>query len=154
MIFKISKVKIESLFGAQRNVPVLASKVPHAQKGGLIGHPVLGPGTWECGRREVCPQRVEPRAHTQGFLQVRQLGIRSLVCGTKLRLRGEALCQRPRRQLSQLMSEGFSLRSRRQTCLCHQWRPSCPQRRPSTQCSPTPASDPTSQVAPPALTWR
>ena len=74
MIFKISKVKIESLFGAQRNVPVLTSKVPHAQKGRLVGHPVLGPGNWECRRREMCPQRVEPWAHAQGFLQVRDAG--------------------------------------------------------------------------------
>ena len=74
MIFKISKVKIESLFGAQRNVPVLTSKVPHAQKGRLGGHPVLRPGNWEWRRHEVCPQRVEPWAHAQGFLQVRDAG--------------------------------------------------------------------------------
>ena len=74
MIFKISKVKIESLFGAQRNVPVLTSKVPHAQKGRLVGHPVLRPGNWEWRRHEVCPQRVEPWAHAQGFLQVRDAG--------------------------------------------------------------------------------
>lgn len=50
MIFKISKVKIESLFGAQRNVPVLASGFHMPRREGLIGHPVLRAwdlGVWE-----------------------------------------------------------------------------------------------------------
>ena len=112
-----------------------------------------GLGTGSGGDAKCVPRGWSPGRMRKDSFRSGMLGIHGLVCGTKLRPRGEALCQRPHRQLSQLMSDGFSLRPRRQTCLCPQRRPSCPQRRPSTQSSPTPTSDP-SQVAPPALTWR
>ena len=60
-----------------------------------------------------------------------KLGIPGLVLGTKVKPRGEVLCQGTHRQLSQVKPEGSSLRPRRHTC-------PCAQRRPSTEPPPPP----------------